>query len=188
LKFIFKEFFKSHLPKSYLELESEINKLEKKLNKIGSPIVFCHNDLLIHNIVFNQKKNKVSFIDYEYASYNYQAFDIANHFCEYAGVDEPDYSLYPDQVFQMKWLRLYIIEQKKYLNDLSYTNEESLKKETLQLYKKVYLFSMVPHLLWCLWALVQSNYSSINFDYIKYANTRLEEYFKRKNIVSANAI
>jgi len=28
---------------------------------------------------------KVSFIDFEYVGYNYQAFDIANHFCEYAG-------------------------------------------------------------------------------------------------------
>jgi len=28
---------------------------------------------------------KVSFIDFEYVGYNYQAFDIGNHFCEYAG-------------------------------------------------------------------------------------------------------
>lgn len=27
----------------------------------------------------------VSFIDYEYADFNYQAFDIANHFNEFAG-------------------------------------------------------------------------------------------------------
>lgn len=27
----------------------------------------------------------VKFIDYEYAGYNYQAFDIGNHFNEFAG-------------------------------------------------------------------------------------------------------
>jgi len=27
----------------------------------------------------------VSFIDFEFAAFNYQAFDIATHFCEYAG-------------------------------------------------------------------------------------------------------
>lgn len=27
----------------------------------------------------------VRFIDYEYAGYNYQAFDIGNHFNEFAG-------------------------------------------------------------------------------------------------------
>lgn len=28
---------------------------------------------------------KVTFIDQEYGMYNYQPFDIGNHFCEYAG-------------------------------------------------------------------------------------------------------
>lgn len=28
---------------------------------------------------------RVRFIDYEYAGYNYQAFDIGNHFNEFAG-------------------------------------------------------------------------------------------------------
>ena len=28
---------------------------------------------------------RIRFIDYEYASFNYQAFDIANHFAEFAG-------------------------------------------------------------------------------------------------------
>ena len=36
--------------------------------------------------------DKVYFIDYEYASYNYRGYDIGNHFAEYAGF-ECDYSL-----------------------------------------------------------------------------------------------
>ena len=32
---------------------------------------------------------KISFIDFEYVGYNYLAFDIANHFCEYAGKHIP---------------------------------------------------------------------------------------------------
>ena len=28
---------------------------------------------------------KVSFVDYEYSGLNYAAFDIGNHFCEFAG-------------------------------------------------------------------------------------------------------
>jgi len=35
--------------------------------------------------VFRYFSEKVSFIDFEYIGYNYQAFDIGNHFCEYAG-------------------------------------------------------------------------------------------------------
>lgn len=30
----------------------------------------------------------VRFIDYEYSSYNYQAFDIGNHFNEFAGLSK----------------------------------------------------------------------------------------------------
>ena len=52
--------------------------------------------------------DKVNFIDYEYADANYQLFDIANHFCEYAGVDEPDYSLYPSKEEQGKFMKKYL--------------------------------------------------------------------------------
>ena len=40
-------------------------------------------------------------IDFEYAFYNYRAFDIANHFCEYAGF-ECDYSRWDD----VHWMQL----------------------------------------------------------------------------------
>ncbi|CAK9200747.1 unnamed protein product [Sphagnum troendelagicum] len=36
---------------------------------------------------------KIYIIDYEYGSYSYQGYDIANHFNEHAGF-ECDYSLY----------------------------------------------------------------------------------------------
>ena len=54
--------------------------------KLNSPIVFAHNDLLLGNIIYTEKLNQVTFIDYEYADYNYQAFDIGNHFTEFAGI------------------------------------------------------------------------------------------------------
>jgi len=31
--------------------------------------------------------DKLYFIDYEYASYNYRGYDLGNHFAEYAGFD-----------------------------------------------------------------------------------------------------
>jgi len=59
--------------------------LKTELSSAGSPIVFCHNDLLLANVIYNAEKNTVTFIDYEYSNYNYQAFDIGNHFAEFAG-------------------------------------------------------------------------------------------------------
>lgn len=66
-------------------IQKEIDELKNKLSKLGSPVVFAHNDLLLGNVVFTECKNKVTFIDYEYASYNYQAYDIGNHFAEFVG-------------------------------------------------------------------------------------------------------
>lgn len=50
--------------------------------------VLCHNDLLCGNImrtsgvdVSDSNEVAIKLIDYEYAGYNYRAYDLANHFC-----------------------------------------------------------------------------------------------------------
>ena len=40
-----------------------------------------HNDLLGGNILINDNIPEVTIIDYEYAGYNYRAFDFSDHFC-----------------------------------------------------------------------------------------------------------
>lgn len=47
--------------------------------------MFAHNDLLLGNVIYNKEEETISFIDYEYAAYCYQAYDIANHFNEFVG-------------------------------------------------------------------------------------------------------
>ncbi|XP_019402150.1 PREDICTED: ethanolamine kinase 2 isoform X3 [Crocodylus porosus] len=69
-------------------LEQEVAWVQEYLSQLGSPVVLCHNDLLCKNIIYNETEGHVRFIDYEYTSYNYQAFDIGNHFNEFAGVKE----------------------------------------------------------------------------------------------------
>lgn len=69
------------------EFKAEFYRLKDVLTKTNSPIVFAHNDLLMGNIIYDEANNKVTFIDFEYAGYNYQAFDIGNHFAEFAGND-----------------------------------------------------------------------------------------------------
>jgi len=50
------------------------------------PVAFCHNDILLGNVIYNEVTEKVSFIDFEYAMPNYAPFDVANHFNEFAGI------------------------------------------------------------------------------------------------------
>ncbi|XP_011163675.1 ethanolamine kinase 1 isoform X3 [Solenopsis invicta] len=161
---------------SYAILEKEYQILKSTLSRVNNPIVFAHNDLLLGNILYNQKQSRVVFIDYEYTALNYQAFDIANHFAEFAGFDEPDYSLYPDKNFQKMWL-------KEYLQVYNATTNVS-EKDVDELYWQVTQFAPLPHFFWGCWAIIQSEHSNIEFDFLAYAAIRFNEYFRWKEEIS----
>jgi ethanolamine kinase len=91
------------------ELYEQIGEMEKLLGKSNSPVVFCHNDLLLGNIVYDE--GRVTFIDYEYGCQNYQAYDIANHFCEFVGISDEVLNYekwYPNEDFQKNWISRYL--------------------------------------------------------------------------------
>ncbi|KAK2152901.1 hypothetical protein LSH36_315g03165 [Paralvinella palmiformis] len=162
---------------SVYELKEEVQQLALKLNDLGSPTVFSHNDLLLNNIVYDEKKECCYFIDYEYAGFNYQAFDIGNHFCEWAGVEELDYDRYPDKPTQLRWLRHYLKAYKKRRGD---PNVMPTDDELEALYVQVNQFSLASHLMWGVWAIVQARYSTIDFDFLEYSKLRLDQYYKTK--------
>nr|NP_523364.2 easily shocked, isoform A [Drosophila melanogaster]NP_727941.2 easily shocked, isoform I [Drosophila melanogaster]NP_727942.1 easily shocked, isoform B [Drosophila melanogaster]NP_727943.1 easily shocked, isoform C [Drosophila melanogaster]NP_788914.2 easily shocked, isoform H [Drosophila melanogaster]AOQ13769.1 eas-PA [synthetic construct]AAC37210.1 ethanolamine kinase [Drosophila melanogaster]AAF48574.1 easily shocked, isoform A [Drosophila melanogaster]AAF48575.2 easily shocked, isofo len=153
-------------------LREEFNKLYEYLEALDSPIVFSHNDLLLGNVIYTQSLNTVNFIDYEYADYNFQAFDIGNHFAEMCGVDEVDYSRYPKREFQLQWLRVYLEE---YLQRSNIQNDE-----VELLYVQVNQFALASHIFWTVWSLLQAEHSTIDFDYVGYAFLRYNEYLARK--------
>ncbi|XP_023949336.1 ethanolamine kinase [Bicyclus anynana] len=162
---------------SITRLRIEFERLKSHLIKTESPIVFAHNDLLLGNVIYNESKGTVSFIDYEYASYNYQAYDIANHFNEFVGIsiDNMDYSRYPSKDFQMNWIRVYLAE---YLDSPS-----PPQTQVEDIYKEVQRLSLVSHFKWGIWSLVQYELSAIDFDFGGYAEMRLNRYFEEKNAV-----
>ncbi|CAL2049786.1 unnamed protein product [Caenorhabditis brenneri] len=162
------EFYDKNFP---ADLEAEVHKVENLIVKLKEPVTFCHNDLLVHNIVYNKEKKTIEFIDYEYAFPNYALYDIANHFCEYAGVEgTPDYSkcLTKDQ----KWL---------FINDyLRFGSEKpQCGVRIASMFKNLPLFEAAAHLFWAIWALVQAQNSTIDFDYLTYAHARYQQYEKR---------
>ena len=104
---------------------------------MNSPVVFSHNDLQGGNILcrhISQKdeenetksnnsrawEERLTVIDFEFCSYNFRAFDIANHWTEWMydyGLDESPYytknlEKYPnkeDQVCYFKRIGLFIL-------------------------------------------------------------------------------
>uniref|UniRef100_A0A8C6VCR1 ethanolamine kinase n=1 Tax=Naja naja TaxID=35670 RepID=A0A8C6VCR1_NAJNA len=136
-------------------LEEEIHWMKEHLSQLQSPIVFCHNDLLSKNIIYNKTEGHVRFIDYEYTGYNYQAYDIGNHFNEFAGLNEVDYSLYPCKEVQLQWLRYYL------QGGSGAVSEEELES----LYVQVNQFALASHFLWACWGLIQAQFSTIDFNF-----------------------
>ncbi|XP_016304393.1 ethanolamine kinase 1-like isoform X2 [Sinocyclocheilus anshuiensis] len=157
-------------------LRDEMIWLQQNLSKLGSPVVLCHNDLLCKNIIYNQQEGNVKFIDYEYAGYNYQAFDIGNHFNEFAGLNEVDYTLYPGRELQLQWLRAYLEAYEEYKSQ----GTQVSNTEVEVLYVQVNRFALASHFIWGLWALIQAQYSTIDFDFLGYAVLRFSQYFKIK--------
>ncbi|XP_027331926.1 probable ethanolamine kinase isoform X2 [Abrus precatorius] len=144
---------------SFKEVHDEIVELKGLCDRLKSPIIFAHNDLLSGNIMINYEEDKLYFIDYEYASYNYRGYDIGNHFAEYAGFecDSDLHYLQPDKPHQVS------------------------EKDLEILYVEANTFSLASHVFWALWGLIQAKMSPIDFDYLGYFFLRYNEYKRQKD-------
>ncbi|KAF7232679.1 hypothetical protein EG68_08058, partial [Paragonimus skrjabini miyazakii] len=185
-------------------LQSEVNTLESLLESACSPIVLCHNDLLAGNIIVSPDENTVSFIDLEYCAFGHAAFDIGNHFCEYAGVEPTDYSKYPSLPFQREWIKSYLWAYHNFQQ--VYTEEHSSMNgycsqstgddrhsfdcfltdvELDRWLREVNYFALVAHLIWSIWAVIRATDKRQDFDFLSYAFARINEYFRLKPILLA---
>nr|XP_033814770.1 choline/ethanolamine kinase [Geotrypetes seraphini] len=176
--------------KSY-NLEKEMKTLRRLLACTPSPVVFCHNDVQEGNILLlanrdSSSRDRLMLIDFEYSSYNYRGFDIANHFCEwvydYTYDKWPFYkaiqSNYPTRDQQLHFIHHYLLES-------SGNSGKKMKKEPSQeeeeMLVEIERFSLASHFFWCLWSIVQAKMSTIEFGYLDYAQSRFDAYIAQKN-------
>lgn len=175
--------FTKHINVGYLE--RELRRVESAAKGMNSSVVFCHNDLLSANLIFNPTTNDVAFIDYEYGSFNYKSFDIANHFCEFAGFT-CDYSQYPSILFQKQWIREYLTYFNSNSDHNSSDSNSFVSEEQVEsVLHEVAIFTLAAHFFWGLWALSQAHFSDIPFDYMGYAVLRFAEYDRRKFVLDS---
>ncbi|KAG7648424.1 Protein kinase-like domain superfamily [Arabidopsis thaliana x Arabidopsis arenosa] len=160
------------------KIEAEIYLLEHELQDKckQQEIGFCHNDLQYGNIMIDEDTNAITIIDYEYASYNPVAYDIANHFCEMAAnyhSDTPhilDYTLYPGEEERRRFIHNY----------LSSSGEEPKEHDIKQLLKDAEKYTLASHLFWGLWGIISEYVNKIDFDYAEYSRQRFKQYWLRK--------
>jgi len=120
--------------------------------------VLAHNDLLSGNILVDEGTGEVRFIDYEYGDAGHAAFDVANHFGEYAGFDSDFARGYPDAATRRDFASAYLgSTTATVLDDFD---------------AFVRFFTLVDHLWWGAWAVVQARHSPIDFDFMEYARLR----------------
>ncbi|KAL5206719.1 hypothetical protein ABZP36_034928 [Zizania latifolia] len=155
---------------SFREIRDEVKELKDLLDLLHAPVVFAHNDLLSGNLMLNDLEEKLYFIDFEYGSYSYRGYDIANHFNEYAGYD-CDYNLYPDKNSQYHFFRNYLQPDRP---------SEVQVRDLDTLYVETNTYRLASHIYWALWALIQAKVSPIDFDYLGYFFLRYKEYKKQR--------
>lgn len=109
---------------------------------------------------------RIVLIDFEYCSYNFRAFDLSNHFCEwaldYSNTEYPHFTineeLYPNEKEKRIFIREYLQWSKALdLND-PINSEDHLLIESNR-------FILASHLLWSLWSVMNAFTSPIEFGY-----------------------
>ncbi|TYI83445.1 hypothetical protein E1A91_D05G293600v1 [Gossypium mustelinum] len=160
-------------------LEEEISILEKELTQGYQEIGFCHNDLQYGNIMMDEETRVITLIDYEYASYNPVAYDLANHFCEMAAnyhSETPhilDYSIYPDLEERQRFISAY----------LASSGNEYSDAEVEQLLSDAEKYALANHLFWGLWGIISGHVNKIDFNYLEYARQRFQQYWLTKPLL-----
>lgn len=161
-----------------IDFEQEINFVREIIDDIRSPIVFSHNDLHQGNILLAKAtkrrsvlEKRVILIDFEYCSYNYRAYDIANHFCEWCfEYDTPEYP--HSALFEDRFPSVEI--QRKFISQ--YLDDKQDETEMNKILKEIKPFCMTAHLVWALWCIKCAYLPNTRFGYWEHAWNRWQLY------------
>ena len=128
-------------------------------------VVLAHNDLLSGNVLVDERSGAVRFIDYEYGDVGHAGFDVANHFCEYAGFDSDFANGFPTQPIRWDFAATYLEAAAPHAVAPSIGDVADFDRV-------VQFFVLVDHLWWGTWAVLQAKHSPIDFDFMNYAQLR----------------
>lgn len=183
-------------------LEAELNELRRRLP--ASPLVYCHNDLLAANILYDEaattddergrgvrasrRPRPIRFVDFEYACWNHRAYDIGNHWNEWLGVTETcameegaGAALYPTRAQRRAFARAYLDEARRAADagaelDARLRSAACDEARVDALVREADAYSLLSHWLWGVWAFAMAAMPPTDeFDYIKFGELRLTE-------------
>lgn len=170
-------------------------------NQFFRQIVFTHMDMQSLNFLRDDTNTDLSnpdacpikVIDFEYAGLNPRALDMANTFCEHCDMNnmKADFDKeYPSDAIQNAFVQNYVrrtlelqastsSQQQPPLLTTSPLVLESLVDDPVFLaaaQQMIGQYALVSHLSWAVWSIVQSNMSDVDFDYVEYAQHRMDGF------------
>ncbi|VVU94559.1 Choline/ethanolamine kinase [seawater metagenome] len=142
------------------EQKKSVEVIYQKINKLlifdEKDNVFCHNDLIIGNVIFFEEK--IFIIDWEFSGINYYYYEIGNLICEY-------FSNYDIQTYEFDKIDDNIIQV-----FLGYYKKETSSENIA----KVKVGILMSHFVWYLYSLImKENPIDDSFDYLRFGLERL---------------
>ncbi|KAI9019671.1 kinase-like domain-containing protein [Hyaloraphidium curvatum] len=139
--------------------KKEVEWIRRMVGKLGSPIVFSHNDMQYGNVLKKKLDDSLVLVDYEYAGFNMRGYDIANHFCEWMY----DYHLPRPHLMHTEWFptpeqqRFYLSAYlRSYYRLFGAAAPDDLDGELDHLAAEVRLLELLVHVHWGLWGIMQA--------------------------------
>jgi len=196
-EWLYPSLFTSTTSEEEKQKEENKNVYSEKATSFLRQVVFTHMDCQSLNILTplsppnndnNNTTATVKLIDFEYASHNRRVIDIANTFCGCCAMINlcPNYSKeYPSCELQDDFLRAYVGKVAPALAmELDEEEEEGWSVFLQQARMEVGKHTLISHLLYGVWSIVQwgNEGCDIDFDYVRYAELRMEGYlyFKKR--------
>ena len=168
-------------------MNKELSHLIQLIKKYHCTIKFCHNDLQPLNIIYDENAQRIHFIDFEYCGYNYQCFDIGNHFAEYAGLEQMDFARYPSPDLQRRFIRAYLREvssnrgQAQETLQSQHKPQEPSEEAVEGMRRESNFFALLSCIAWGAWAIPQYKSSNIEFDYLRYGKQKFDLYWQMRD-------
>lgn len=156
-------------------LGAEVEWLYGQLGHLAEDTL-CHNDLQHGNIIWCD--GRATLVDFEYAQYSAAAYDVANHWCEWAADYGGDAAMldfegrYPSRAERVAFSAAYL-EARSGTPVAGAAAAEAFADCAER-------FALSSHLLWALWGLVSASTSTVDFDFVSYADARLRQYARFK--------
>ncbi|CCM01634.1 uncharacterized protein FIBRA_03695 [Fibroporia radiculosa] len=179
-----------HEWKQYLRWLHEKEECEGKSKRI-----FAHNDTQYGNLLRLKtlkeglpEHRQIIVVDFEYASPNPAAFDIANHFHEWTANYHSDMphilnpALYPSHGQRRNFYRSYLTHVALAADDASEMSDVLLETQMQDLESLVRAWSPASHAMWALWGVVQAREivegkdGEPEFDYLGYSRCRMDGF------------